>query len=398
MDATAIALEAKAELEGHLIPFWLSMQDKERGGFYGFMNFFLKVEKDAAKGCILNSRILYFFSEAYRILGDERCREGAKAAFEFLQNNFLDERYGGVFWSVDAEGKKLDTTKHTYAQAFAVYALSTYYKATGEKEAIFLADKLFNLIEEKSWDGRSYRESFTEDFVPQENDKLSENGVSATYTMNTLLHVFEAYTAFVAATGNEKAKRAMERILDIFARDIWNEKKKRQEVFFDSDMKSLIDLYSYGHDIETSWLLDKGLGVLSSPEYEKKILPLTSAMAENVLAAAFSDGAVATEDERGSVDGRRVWWVQCESIVGFVNAWQKTSDEGYLKAAYDAWDFTKEHIIDKRSGGEWLWRTYKNGAADKTLPEVSPWKCPYHNGRMCFELIERTGTARSKEN
>ena len=262
----SLAKEVKQELTGRIIPFWEGLRDEEYGGFYGYQDFDLNVQKTYEKGCILNSRILWFFSNAYLTLKDEKLRADAEHAYRFMKQACVDREYGGVFWSVTYDGKPLDTTKHTYNQAFCIYALSSYYEASGDAEALELAKKLFTLIETTCMDEVGYLEAFTRDFKPESNEKLSENGVLADKTMNTLLHVFEAYTELYRVSGDLKVKRRLLWIMDLFAEKIYNPKLHRQEVFFDKHYNSILDLHSYGHDIETAWLIDRGCKVLDDPE------------------------------------------------------------------------------------------------------------------------------------
>ena len=196
----SLAKEVKQELTGRIVPFWEGLRDEEYGGFYGYQDFDLNVQKTYEKGCILNSRILWFFSNAYLTLKDEKLRADAEHAYRFMKQACVDREYGGVFWSVTYDGKPLDTTKHTYNQAFAIYALSTYFDATGDTEALELAKSLQQIIETHCTDEYGYLEAFTRDFKPESNEKLSENGVMAEKTMNTLLHVFEAYTELYRVT------------------------------------------------------------------------------------------------------------------------------------------------------------------------------------------------------
>lgn len=382
--------EIKEHLTRRIIPFWKSMKDSDFGGFYGYMGYDLKIDRKAVKGCILNSRILWFFSNAYILTGDEELLAYAKHSFEFMKSYCIDNEYGGIYWSVTYDGKPYDTTKHTYNQAFAIYALSSYYRASGDNEAFDIALRLFNLIEGVCRDADGYLEAFTRDFRPESNDKLSENGVTASRTMNTLLHVFEAYTEFYMASKLEAAGDCMRQILDMFEQKIYNPEKKRQEVFFDDNWNSLIDLHSFGHDIETAWLIDRGCEILGDKTYIDKMLPITEKLEDCVFEQAYSNHSLANESENGVIDGTRVWWIQAEAMVGYMNAYMKRpSKHEYLKAVVDIWDFIKKYIIDTREGSEWFWCVDENGNPIEGRPIAEPWKCPYHNGRMCFEMIRR---------
>ncbi|MCI5650501.1 MAG: AGE family epimerase/isomerase [Fusicatenibacter sp.] len=384
-----LVTEVKEHLLTKIIPFWQGMKDEVNGGFCGYMDFDLKMDLKSEKGCILNSRILWFFSNAYLVLGEEKLLKDARHAFLFLKEHCLDREYGGVYWSLTYLGEPEDTTKHTYNQAFAIYALSSYYDASGDEEALQIAWELYHLIETKCRDEYGYLEAFSRDFRPADNDKLSENGVMADKTMNTLLHVFEAYTELYRVTKEEVVADRLRWMMDLFTEKVYNPEIGRQEVFFDRNWNSLIDLYSYGHDIETAWLLDRGVEVLGDASYVEKISPVTKTITENIYNRAYIDHSLVNEAENGIVDTTRVWWVQAEAVVGFLNGYQKSPEQvKYLEAAKDIWNYIRTYLVDPREGSEWFWSLDKDRNPIKK-PIVEPWKCPYHNGRMCFEVIRR---------
>ena len=382
------ATEIKEHLVNDLIPFWQGLKDEENGGFYGYLSYDLKLDKRAVKGCILNSRILWFFSNAYMLLGDPSLLESATHAYQFLKDYCVDNEFGGVFWSLAYDGTPEDTTKHTYNQAFSIYALASYYDASKNPEALEIAWKLYDLVESKCKDKYGYLEAFTRNFEPEENDKLSENGVIAEKTMNTLLHVFEAYTELYRVTKEEKVAKQIRFMMDIIKDKVFNKEIGRQEVFFDKTWNSLIDLYSYGHDIETAWLVDRGLEVLDDEAYTNMLSPITKIITENIYNRAYIDHSLVNESENGVVDTTRVWWVQAEAVVGFLNGYQKQGNKKFLDASEDIWNYIKEYFIDKRNGSEWFW-SVKEDHTPNEKPIVEPWKCPYHNGRMCFEVLRR---------
>ena len=400
--------EIKQELLCDIIPFWRKLRDEDYGGYYGWLSYELELDQKAVKGCILNSRITWFFSNAYQLwkqgqITEQECLKAgfsgemllkeAKHGYQFLKKYCIDPVNGGVYWSLNYDGTPFDTTKHTYNQAFCIYALSSYYEASADKEALQLAKQLFALIETRCMDDAGYLEAFTVDFKPQPNEKLSENGVMAERTMNTLLHVFEAYTELYRVSGEMAVKHRLMWILDLFAEKIYNKEKRRQEVFFDVGYHSLLDLHSYGHDIETAWLIDRGVAILADASYEQKMHPMTRALTREIYETAFDSHSLANECKKGVVDTHRIWWVQAETVVGFLNGYEQTPEHTeYLSAALEQWQFIKEYVIDRRPDSEWLWEVYEDGSPVEGRPIVEPWKCPYHNGRMCMEVIRRDRT------
>lgn len=379
--------EVRAELTEHILPFWLGLRDNSHGGYIGLVDFDLIRHLEAVKGCILNSRILWTFSEAYRLLGDVELRSAADRAFSMLRR-MTDERNGGVYWSLTADGQAADSTKHTYNQAFAVYALSAYHRAAGNTEALERAFALFDMIESHCRDEGGYLEAFTADWHPESNEKLSENGIMAERTMNTLLHLLEGYTGLYEASGDPRVRDCLTAIFNLWEKRIYNPVLRRQEVFFDHNYHSLINLHSFGHDIETSWLADHTLDVLADDELTARIRPKLLAMADQTLSAAFTEHGFANESDRGHVDETRVWWIQAEALLGFLNAWEHTGETRYRDAVLSQWAYIREHIIDKRPGSEWFWYVEPDGKP-AAKPIVEPWKCPYHNGRMAMEVLRR---------
>ena len=393
-----IADEAKKHLVSQILPFWLGLMDKENGGFYGYVGYDLAVDKTYEKGCILNSRILWFFSEAALTLKEEDLtgisytladvKAAADHAYRFLSEHCVDEENGGVYWSLTFDGQPSDTTKHTYNQAFALYALGAYYRLTGNEEALELGLGIFHLIEEHCTDAEGYLEAFTVDWGPESNEKLSENGVMAEKTMNTLLHVLEGYAGLYQASKDPEVGKAMRWGLDIYKNHIFSPELKRNLVFFDAHYNSLIDLYSYGHDIESSWLVDWVADLLEDKALSEEIHEIDKILADSVYAEAYYAHSLANEKERGKVDEKRVWWVQAEAVLGMTNRWLKDpADTKFRDAAADIFRFIMEHLVDQRSG-DWYHDLYVDGMPYE-LPIVEPWKCPYHNGRMCMELIRR---------
>lgn len=381
--------EVKNELENHIIPFWSGLKDEENGGFYGYMGYDLKLDKKADKGVILHSRILWFYSKCYSVLKDKNCLELANHAFEFVKNHSIDYDNGGVYWMLDYKGNPVDTMKHTYNIAFAIYALSAYYNASGEKFALDLAYKLFDDIEANTLDEYGYREAFSKDWKLISNDALSENGLMADKTMNTILHLIEAYTELLKAGKNPRVESRLRFLLSQVSDKVFDADNDMLKVFFDTKLEVIGDIHSYGHDIEATWLIDLACETIGDKELTEKFKNINLRISENIYNLAYEEGALNTERDKEHIEKKRVWWVQAESVVGFINAYQKSGDKKYLDVAKEIWEYIKVGMIDKREGSEWFNEVGFDGKPFEHKEIVGPWKCPYHNGRMCLEVISR---------
>lgn len=389
--------ELQEHLTGTILPFWCRLHDEQNGGFYGYVDKNLVVDKAAHKGCILNSRILWTFSTAARVLGDSRWLAEARHTLSFMER-FEDKERGGVYWSVSAEGKPLDKTKHTYCQAFAIYGLAAYMRAVGEQDVHYAmardrAMRLFDVIEGPCSDEGGYGEAFEPDFTPVGNEKLSDNpklmerGEVASRTMNTLLHVLEAYAELYRALPDERVRQAGVRCLERFLNVMYSPDKRRLEVFFDRNYRSLLDMQSYGHDIEGSWLMWDAVETLLPEEARAPYRDMCLTLAEAVTERAFTDHGLENEIVEGETEHTRVWWVQAETLLGLDNAWRLSGDARYRELSLQQWETIQRMIVDPREGGEWYWSVQPDGTpTDK--PIVEEWKCPYHNGRMCLRIIE----------
>ena len=387
--------EVKNHLETKIIPFWKKLRDNEYGGYYGYMDYDLNLDKKAIKGCILNSRIMWFFSNAYMTLQDNALLGEATHAFEFMKEHCIDNEYGGVFWTLDYKGQPVEDMKHTYNQAFAIYALSSYYDASHNQEALDLALGLFYRIESTCKDQYGYLEAFDRKWNPIDNEKLCDDphmiaeGKVAEKTMNTILHVLEAYTELYRVSHEAEVGTCLRAILKMVADKVYNPEKKQLEVFFDTKLNSIANMHSYGHDIEAAWLIDLATEVLGDQKLIKDTNAYTVDIAYKVKEVAFKDGVLNNERFNEEIDTTRIWWVQAETVVGFLNAYEKSGDEVFKKCALEVWDYIKTYLIDPREGSEWYWQLNDKNEPNKAYPIVEPWKCPYHNGRMCFEVIRR---------
>jgi mannobiose 2-epimerase len=387
--------EMRHELTGRILPFWSRRAvDEHGGGFIGYMGPDGVPDPDAPRGGILNARILWSFSAAHRALGDPEVRAVADRAADDLGRRFLDPEHGGLYWMVESSGTPVDDRKHVYAQAFAVYAFAEHHRATGAVQSLDRARALFALIEEHAFDGEhgGYREAFRRDWTPLTDVRLSERDLDAAKSENTHLHLLEAYTTLYRAWPDPVVADRLRALVELFRASIiaWDVGHTRP--FFDRDWTVRSTIVSFGHDIETSWLLAEAAAALGDPGLEERVAKASLRLADTVLAEGLDPrGGVFYEvDETGRVDRAKEWWTQAESVVGFLHAYQGTGRPAFLAAARDTWAFIRSHHLDPRHG-EWHRRTDRDGTPERQHEIVGPWKGPYHATRACLEVMERTG-------
>ena len=383
----------KDELQNNLIPFWLGRSvDSECGGFIGQMSNDGRIDPKAPRGLILNARILWTFSALYRYSKDNRYLNMARRAYDYLQTYFWDGLHGGVFWQVDCQGRPLDDKKKIYGQAFYIYALAEYFQAFGDEQAIKLAGRLYDLIENNSRDRAygGYIEVCNRDWSVAEDLRLSEKDMDEKKSMNNHLHLLEAYTNLYRSRPDTRLWRCLAGLFDMFDWRITNQASGHLNHFFDETWQPKSTNYTFGHDIEASWLLCEAAQVLDEPDITSRARRLALRLARITLDEALDeDGGLCYEGRAGKVtDPNREWWPQAESVVGFLNAYELSGDLSFVEAAQKAWLFIEKYFID-RENGEWFWRVDRDGRPDPVEPKVSQWKGPYHNVRACLETIRR---------
>ncbi|MGN8647512.1 AGE family epimerase/isomerase [Gracilibacillus sp. HCP3S3_G5_1] len=381
--------EIQLHLEQKILPFWMQLRDEQHGGFYGKVDYHLEIDKQADKGGVATARFLWTFSAAYRVTGKEEYLAHAHHLYHFLRDKLYDEEHLGIYWLVDYKGQPKDTRKHVYAQSFAVYALSEYYRVTKSGEALALANEIYHLIEEKGYDkdNRAYCEEFDQFWNPVSNEMLSENDVVAEITMNTHIHVLEAYTNLYKANPTDALKQRLLDLLEVHYEKIYNKDTRFLGVFFDKQWNSLVNMKSFGHDIEASWLMDETIKTigLSDKRFDQMVVDIAYNIAEYAMQA---DGSLINEQVDDHYDETRIWWVQAEAMVGYLNAFERTKDPKFKQLIENLWSYIKKHIVDKRINGEWYWSIEPDGKpTEKAIGE--PWKTSYHNSRFCLEFIER---------
>ena len=422
IDVQILRQEMRDVLENNILRFWLDkMQDTENGGFYGRMDGHMLLYPEAEKGAILNARILWSFSAAYRVLGNQEYLDAAMRAKDYIIEHFVDKEYGGVYWSVDYKGTPLDTKKQFYAIGFAIYGLTEYVRATGDREVLDYALELYECIEEHALDHEhnGYIEACTREWGEIADMRLSEFDANYPKSQNTHLHIIEPYTNllrclkdlhaqescdYVPVLGSVlpvgisvppelllRVEGSLRNLIDIFTDKILNPETHHLDLFFEMDWtRGAGHLESYGHDIECSWLMHEAALVLDDKQVLEKVEPIVQMVAKASEKGIRPDGAMIHEAnlDTGYKDEDLHWWVQTENVVGGLNIYQHFGSEKALQRAVACWEYVKLNLIDFEHG-EWFWSRRKDGTLNLEDDHAGFWKCPYHNSRMCLETIER---------
>jgi len=389
-----LAPKLRQHLLGHIMPFWCGPAvDRVNGGWMAWLSNDLQPDRSQPKGLIVNARILWVFSAVYQAQPKPPFRKMANRAFDYLINRFWDAQHGGAFWRLDDSGKVLDDAKKIYGQAFYIYALTEFHRAFKSEGALHRALTLFELIEKHAHDSEfgGYIEVCRRDWSEAGPDaRLSDKDMNEKKSMNNHLHILEAYTNLYRATQNPAVEQRLHELVQLFLDRIFDARTGHLHHFFNEEWQVRSDTYTFGHDIEASWLLCEAAEVLDDPTLLARVRAAALQMADKVLAEGVrADGGLCYEGKAGQIiDGGRECWPQAEAIVGFLNAFQLSGEPKYVVAAERVWDYVERHLIDQVHG-EWFWRINEDGKPDAKLPKVSEWKGPYHVSRACLETMRR---------
>jgi len=386
-------LKTELELElQSILSYWMENTiDKKNGGFVGQIDYNNNIINEAEKGSVLNARLLWTFSAAYKITKNKEHLKTAKRAFEYISKYFYDKEFGGIFWNINYDGTPKDTKNQIYAIAFVIYGLSEYYSVTQDKKALHLSIALYNRIQKHSYDIEKggYFEAFTRDWNPIDDLRLSEKDANEKKTMNTHLHIVEGYANLYKVWKNESLRKAIIELLETIEKYFINTETGHLRLFFDENWIEKKDVISYGHDIEAAWLLLQCAEIIEDEQlitrYKKHALQIADVTKEGI----DKDGGLwyELEIETNELMAEKHWWPQSELMIGYFTAWQLTQKQEYLDIVFKNWDFTKKYMIDKENG-EWFWGVFSDYSIMKK-DKAGFWKCPYHNGRACIELIHR---------
>lgn len=394
-------MKQEMECELHrLLHYWSNdVVDHEHGGFLGRIDHFGNRDATADKSAVLNARLLWSFSAGYRLTQDAQYLEAANRAYEYLMNQFWDVDFGGFYWSVDYKGEPNNTRKQAYAQGFGVYALSEYYRATHNQEALHQAIELYQIIENKFADPTfgGYIEALSQDWTALEDMRLSNKDANEPKSMNTHLHILEPYTNLYRVWKDNDLKQDIENLLQVFSDRILDHSTGHYHLFFENNWTVKSSTISYGHDIEGAWLMNEAAIEIGSQDLIKKFNDIAIQISDVTIHEGLdTDGSIFNEMHGTTLDDDKHWWPQAEAMVGFMDAYQINNDSKYLTLVHTIWQYIKEYVIDT-SGGEWYGRLTKDGTPVEEDDKIGFWKCPYHNSRALIEVYSRITELLSNE-
>lgn len=376
-----------------ILNYWMQYTvDNIQGGFYGKIDHNDQVYPDALKGSVLNGRICWTFAAAYHLTKDPQHLALAKRAYDYIVQYFIDSEYGGVYWTVNADGSPADTKKQTYAIAFAVYGISEYALASGDEAAKQQAIDLYRTIVQRAYEPvhGGYLEAFARNWTDLSDMRLSAKDANERKTMNTHLHVLEAFANLYRIWPDATLREQIKELIDIFLHKIIHPQSHHLQLFFTDYWESQSSLISYGHDIEAAWLIQEAAEIIKDEALAETVRQRSLLIACATAEALDKDGGLWYEYDPAANHWVREkhWWPQAEAMVGFYNAWQVSGNEEFLKMSLGAWTFIQDYLIDTRKG-EWIWGVYENYHIIAQEDKAGLWKCPYHNSRACMEIMRR---------
>ena len=364
------------ELTGNILPFWIRhAPDSEHGGFIGGLNNANEI-LDFPRSAVLTARILWTFSCAAREEDWPEYRAMADRAFLTLRERFVDEKFGGLYGAVNAAGVPVHRRKLAYAQAFGIYGLSEYFALTRDPAALELAIRLFRYVENHLGDvlHGGYFEGVTEEGTPDPFAQITDAEPEHRKSLNTLLHLLEAYTCLRNVWPDPSIQQRHETLLQTMLDRVVNRETGHFHLYFRADWSPLGHHISYGHDIEGAWLVREAAHLTAHPDAANEA---ALGLAEGVLKRGFmAPGKLAFEGDQASIHDRQLhWWVHAEAMVGFYDAYQISGSSAYRDASHACWQTIQELFID-RNGGDWFKVLDEKGTPFFRSLKIGPWECP----------------------
>lgn len=370
MDIQAFRGELEAMIPDILACWTSDSYDAELGAFHT-LGCDYRPLADGTHSAVLTARVLWSYSAAYRCTGREEYRRMADLAFADLRGHYADPVHGGVFNTLDAGLRPLDTGKKTYTQAYAVYAAGEYYRVSRDEAALAFARDIFARIEGAlhAPDGRAYRSACTWDWEPVEGD----------LELDPHLHVLEAYAGLRRVWPGEELTRALAGVSDTVMDRFLRRNGALYQVLRPDWSEAADTSDRFADDAEAVWMLTEAAAAAGDEALTGRVRRAAALLAENVLKNGVDrlhGGVWDRQYPDGSYSGEKMWWEEVESMTGLLYAWRQTGAEAYFTAAAETWRFAMEHFY--RPQGRWAWKTRADGGAMEFPDPAVRQVCPYH--------------------
>lgn len=395
-----------------IFPFWTSeyIMDQENGGFYSVVTLDMQRSNSEPRGLTLTGRMLYAFSSAYRVFGDEIYRQRAEYTFRELISRFYDREYGGAFTTVTEKGEVLTTDKPNYCEAFLIMGCAAYYHATGDQEALRIAMESFRIMETKAkFAPACYYGNMTRNFQPTEGFGFGRKGMESPFPPDAIMfphHLCQAYLRLYQAMGDPEVGSALRDMVSFIANSLYDSQYHCFKTIISKDGSRIGTNQSFGHDCEISYLAVNAARLVGGKALQETIKAVVTDVLYHVLGHNFSpygslyNGGDLVTGEKNPKS--HVWWAQAESVSAMLCGYALTGDEQFLSACETQTDFIEKYFVN-REHGDW----YNNILVDETgghivdgmhgFDKLNPGKCPFHNSQMCFEVMERTAALLRQE-
>jgi cellobiose epimerase len=378
-----------------LVEFWAAHgPDLVHGGFHGFLDRRGRPTAPTDKGVIQQARHLWSFSTWYeRREPTASIRALAESPYHFLVDHMCDTADGEFYYKVTRDGRAaVDPKKLLYAQAFAIYGLSTYGRVFGDREAVDRALRCFDSVDARAHD-RVYSGY-------DQRDDIAWLVAGAQKDTNTHIHLMEAFTALLDTTGEERVRTRLGELVDVCVHKLL-QSQGYVHADFETDFTPVgAPLTSYGHDLETAWLLVDACRALG--EYPKDVLGGARAMGLHSAERGFDHerGGYFYAGPPGQPPMRyeKVWWVQFEALPGLWWLYRLTGDPVHLLRLDRTLSWLETGGHDHEFGG-WYYAVNPNGTlAPPGDHKGELWKASYHEMRALVltedwmrELLEQSG-------
>jgi len=366
--------------------------DSDRNRFYGEVSNDNTPNPSAPLIIIQRARLLWFFSTLSQLESFAEYKIFADNQYLELINHFYDNQFSGFIWEVDCNYVPTNKRKQTYAQAFCIYALSEYYALSGNEEAKLLALETFENLETKAWDNSNdgYIEALDQKWAFMQDMRLSPKDKNEPKTMNTHLHVLEAYTTLAKVATSHTVEISLARVLRLYSDKFFNKDNHHFHLFFDKNWKIKSNIISFGHDIESAWLMQEAAEVIHDRELQNRMKILSLSIADNIMNVGLSpEVGVKNEIDDSNSDDTFDWWPQAEAVIGYINAYEVSNDPKYLEVANGCMRYIQKYFLNEKHG-EWYWKIDHTLKPVVGISKSNGWKAPYHNGRMYLEILKRS--------